>query len=88
KNVPPKKQQAGQAGQGQKQAAPKQQAAQNKQQTGKSVQPMAVNMPGGFSQNDLNLLANAVYGEARGEPYIGQVAIAAVILNRLNSPTF
>lgn len=45
-------------------------------------------MPGGFSQNDLNLLANAVYGEARGEPYIGQVAIAAVILNRLNSPTF
>ncbi|MEK5324877.1 spore cortex-lytic enzyme [Aeribacillus sp. FSL M8-0254] len=88
KNVPPKKQQAGQAGQGQKQAAPKQQAAQNKQQTGKSVQPMAVNMPGGFSQNDLNLLANAVYGEARGEPYIGQVAVAAVILNRLNSPTF
>ena len=48
----------------------------------------AVNMPGGFSQNDIQLMANAVYGEARGEPYIGQVAVAAVILNRVNSPTF
>lgn len=48
----------------------------------------AVNMPNGFSQNDIQLLANAVYGEARGEPYIGQVAIAAVILNRINSPSF
>ncbi len=45
-------------------------------------------MPGGFSQNDIQLMANAVYGEARGEPYIGQVAVAAVILNRVNSPTF
>lgn len=40
------------------------------------------------SSNDLNLLANAVYGESRGEPYIGQVAVAAVILNRLESPKF
>nr|WP_246942245.1 cell wall hydrolase [Bacillus pinisoli] len=48
----------------------------------------AVNMPNGFSQNDIQLMANAVYGEARGEPYIGQVAVAAVILNRVNSPTF
>lgn len=45
-------------------------------------------MPGGFSNNDINLLAQAVYGEARGEPYDGQVAVAAVILNRLDSPTF
>ena len=50
--------------------------------------PTATNMPSGFSQNDIQLLANAVYGEARGEPYIGQVAVAAVILNRLNSATF
>jgi len=42
----------------------------------------------GFSQNDIKLMANAVYGEARGEPYIGQVAVAAVILNRLESPLF
>jgi N-acetylmuramoyl-L-alanine amidase len=48
----------------------------------------AVNMPNGFSQNDIQLMANAVYGEARGESYIGQVAVAAVILNRVNSPTF
>ena len=50
--------------------------------------PTAANMPEGFSQNDIQLMANAVYGEARGEPYIGQVAIAAVIINRVNSPTF
>lgn len=49
---------------------------------------VAANMPGGFSNNDIRLLAQAVYGEARGEPYEGQVAIAAVILNRLNSPLF
>ncbi len=45
-------------------------------------------MPGGFSNNDINLLAQAVYGEARGEPFEGQVAIAAVILNRIKSPLF
>jgi N-acetylmuramoyl-L-alanine amidase len=50
--------------------------------------PTALNTPGGFSQNDIQLLANAVYGEARGEPYVGQVAIAAVILNRIESPSF
>lgn len=42
----------------------------------------------GISQNDLKLMANAVYGEARGEPYVGQVAVAAVILNRVRSPLF
>ncbi|MBO8163035.1 MAG: cell wall hydrolase [Brevibacillus sp.] len=44
--------------------------------------------PSKLSANDLKLMANAVYGEARGEPYIGQVAIAAVILNRVKSPSF
>ena len=29
-----------------------------------------------------------MHGEARGEPYNGQVAVAAVILNRVNSPSF
>ncbi|WP_077596480.1 spore cortex-lytic enzyme [Oceanobacillus kimchii] len=48
----------------------------------------AVNVPQGYSQNDIQLMANAVYGEARGEPYEGQVAVAAVILNRLNSALF
>jgi N-acetylmuramoyl-L-alanine amidase len=50
--------------------------------------PTAVNIPNGFSQNDIQLMANAVYGEARGEPYEGQVAVAAVILNRIDSPSF
>lgn len=50
--------------------------------------PTAINVPAGFSQNDIQLMANAVHGEARGEPYIGQVAVAAVILNRVKSPTF
>jgi len=50
--------------------------------------PTAANVPSGFSQNDIQLMANAVYGEARGEPYIGQVAVAAVILNRVQSATF
>jgi len=50
--------------------------------------PSAGNTPAGFSQNDIQLMANAVYGEARGEPYEGQVAVAAVILNRVNSASF
>lgn len=44
--------------------------------------------PSALSSNDLKILANAVYGEARGEPYQGQVAIAAVIINRTKSPSF
>jgi N-acetylmuramoyl-L-alanine amidase len=40
----------------------------------------------GLSANDLKLMANAVYGESRGEPYEGQVAVAAVILNRIRDP--
>ena len=47
-----------------------------------------VQLPGKYSEQDLQLMANAVYGEARGEPYEGEVAVAAVILNRLESPDF
>lgn len=60
---------------------------QQKQQETPS-EPTAVNVPNGFSQNDIQLMANAVYGEGRGEPFVGQVAIASVILNRVESPTF
>lgn len=42
----------------------------------------------GFSREDLTLLARTVYSEARGEPYKGQVAVAAVVLNRLRHPNF
>ena len=38
--------------------------------------------------SDLNLLSRLIYGEARGEPYSGQVAVAAVILNRVKSSSF
>ncbi len=40
------------------------------------------------SNNDLYLLAKCVYAEARGESYVGQVAVAAVILNRVKSSQF
>lgn len=40
------------------------------------------------SNTDLNLLARCVYGESRGEPYTGQVAVAAVVLNRVKSGKF
>ncbi len=40
------------------------------------------------SNNDLYLLAKCVHAEARGESYTGQVAVAAVILNRVESPDF
>jgi N-acetylmuramoyl-L-alanine amidase len=42
----------------------------------------------GVTANDMKLMANAVYGEARGESFEGQVAVAAVILNRVKSPSF
>jgi len=42
----------------------------------------------GYKNIDTNLLARAVNAEARGEPYIGQVAVAAVILNRISDPAF
>ena len=40
------------------------------------------------SSSDLYLLAKCVYAEARGESYVGQVAVAAVILNRVKSSSF
>ncbi len=40
------------------------------------------------NSNDLNLLSRLVYGESRGEPYTGQVAVAAVVLNRVKSSSF
>lgn len=43
---------------------------------------------GSFSSNEIKLMANAVHGESRGEPYIGQVAVASVILNRIESEKF
>jgi len=57
---------------------------------------LAISLSAFFSQvsfgagqiSDVQLLARAINGEARGEPYEGQVAVGAVILNRVKSPNF
>lgn len=54
---------------------------QGSQQTGGSGS-------GSMSQNDLNLLANIISAESRGEPFEGQVAVGAVVLNRMEHPSF
>ncbi len=38
--------------------------------------------------HDVALLARVISAEARGEPYAGQVAVGAVILNRIEHPSF
>jgi len=43
---------------------------------------------GSTSTSDLQLIARAINGEARGEPYEGQVAVGAVILNRVKDSRF
>ena len=42
----------------------------------------------GFSSSDVQLLARLIHAEARGEPYTGQVAVGAVVLNRVRSSSF
>ena len=41
-----------------------------------------------FAENDRYLLANLIYCEAGGEPYIGKVAVGAVVMNRLMSSVY
>ena len=43
---------------------------------------------GQYSSNDLYLLAKVIAAEARGEPYTGQVAVGAVVLNRVSHASF
>jgi N-acetylmuramoyl-L-alanine amidase len=38
--------------------------------------------------SNLNLLSRVIYGESRGEPYTGQVAVGAVVMNRVKSSSF
>ena len=42
----------------------------------------------GFSSSEIYLLAKTIYAEGRGEPYTGQVAIGAVVLNRVRNSAF
>ena len=41
-----------------------------------------------YSDSDVALLARLIYGEARGESYVGQVAVGAVVMNRIRSSSF
>lgn len=41
-----------------------------------------------YSSQDVYLLAKCIHAEARGEPYVGQVAVGAVVLNRVRSSSF
>lgn len=43
---------------------------------------------GASYQNEVELLARLIHGEARGEPYVGMVAVGAVVLNRVKSSRF
>lgn len=43
---------------------------------------------GGYDSGDYELLARTISAEARGETYLGQVAVGAVILNRIEHPSF
>jgi len=54
------------------------------------AQPAAAYTPsrGVTARDDVMLLARVVHGEAAAEPYLGKVAVAAVILNRVNSEKF
>ena len=42
----------------------------------------------GSNSTNVNMLAKLIYGEARGEPYNGQVAVGAVVMNRVKSSSF
>ncbi len=41
-----------------------------------------------ITDEEIDLLARAIYGEARGEPFMGQIAVGAVIINRMVSSQF
>ena len=41
-----------------------------------------------YTQYELDMLARVIFAESRGEPYLGQVAVGAVIVNRVKAPGF
>ena len=53
------------------------------------ISPLSGTASGGRTQSgDKYLLARLISAEARGEPYLGQVAVGAVVLNRVEHPSF
>ena len=49
---------------------------------------ISTNSASGSSETDARLLARIINAEARGEPYTGQVAVGAVVLNRVKHSSF
>jgi N-acetylmuramoyl-L-alanine amidase len=58
------------------------------QALGMSSNRSSTNPTGSYSEADIQLLARLIYGEARGESYVGQVAVGAVVMNRIKSSSF
>ena len=53
-----------------------------------TLKALGVEGGGSYNSADYQLLARIISAEARGEPYIGQVAVGAVVLNRVEHPSF
>ena len=54
-----------------------------------TLKAMGISDKSATSQSvDIDLLARLISAEARGEPYSGQVAVGAVVLNRMEHPSF
>ncbi len=54
----------------------------------KALKLKSQSSPNKFTQSEISLLARIISAESRGEPYTGQVAVGAVILNRIAHPSF
>ncbi len=54
----------------------------------KTMEAIGISPGGEDYSNDIALLARLISAEARGEPYTGQVAVGAVVLNRMEHPSF
>lgn len=54
----------------------------------KTMAALGLNSSGAYNSSDYELLARVISAEARGETYLGQVAVGAVVLNRVEHPSF
>lgn len=55
---------------------------------GETLKALGIEGEASYNSADYQLLARIISAEARGEPYIGQVAVGAVVLNRIEHPSF
>lgn len=54
----------------------------------KTLSALGISSSGVYNSADYELLARIISAEARGETYLGQVAVGAVVLNRVEHPSF